>query len=155
MKSMFRNALTVATVAGLMAGAAMAQSAAEGAIKARKAHMQLQGFYLGPLAGMAKGEVPYDAARASMLATNLNTLVSVDFAPYFPEGSAQGQAEGTRALPAIWEKPEEVAAALTGFRTATAALAAAAGTDQAALQAALGPVGQACGSCHQAYRATQ
>lgn len=155
MKPPFRNALTVAAVAGLMAGAAFAQSAVEGAVKARKAHMQLQAFDIGPLAAMAKGDVPYDAAMATMYAGNLDALTGLDFTPYFPEGSAQGQVEGTRALPAIWENIDDVKAKVAALHTATTALKAAAGTDLAALQAAIGPVGQACGACHQAYRASQ
>jgi cytochrome c556 len=72
---------------------------------------------------------------------------------YWVPGSAQGEVEGSRALPAIWENPEEHQAQIAAFQEATAALQAAAGTDQASLQAALQGVGQVCGSCHEAFRA--
>ncbi|MEE4346330.1 MAG: cytochrome c, partial [Paracoccaceae bacterium] len=36
--------------------------------------------------------------------------------------------------------------------TAAKAMEGAAGTDLASLQAAMGPVGEACGACHKAYR---
>lgn len=155
MKPIFRNALAVAALASVAAGGAVAQSAIEGAIKARKAHMQLQAFNIGPLVGMAKGEMPYDAAVATAAAGNLAALTGMNFGRYFPEGSAQGQAEGTRALPAIWENGEDVMAKVAALNEAVAALNAAAGTDLAALQGAIGPVGEACGACHKAYRAPE
>ncbi|MDH3264370.1 MAG: cytochrome c [Paracoccaceae bacterium] len=155
MKPLIRNALAFAAMASVMAGGALAQSAVEGAIKARKAHMQLQAFNLGPLGAMAKGEMPYDAAQASAAAGNLAALVSMNMGRYFPEGSAQGQAEGTRALPAIWENGEDVMAKVAALNEAVTALNATAGTDLASLQGAMGAVGEACGACHKAYRAPE
>lgn len=154
MSNRIRFALALG-LAGALAGGAVAQSAVEGAIKARKAQMTLFAFNLGPLGAMAKGEAPYDAAAASAAAGNLAKLASMNLAAYFPEGSARGQVEGTRALPAIWENGADVMAKVAALNEATAALSAAAGTDLASLQAALGPVGQACGACHQAYRAPE
>lgn len=154
MSNRIRFALALG-LAGALAGGAVAQSAVEGAIKARKAQMTLFAFNLGPLGAMAKGEAPYDAAAASAAAGNLAKLASMNLASYFPEGSARGQVEGTRALPAIWENGADVMAKVAALNEATAALSTAAGTDLASLQAALGPVGQACGACHQAYRAPE
>ncbi len=155
MKPIARNILAVAAIASVVAGGALAQSAVEGAIKARKAHMQLQAFNVGPLFAMAKGEMDYDAAQASAAAGNLAALTSMNIGRYFPEGSAQGQADGTRALPAIWENGEDVMAKMAALNEAATALNAAAGTDLAALQGAIGPVGEACGACHKAYRAPE
>lgn len=155
MKPIVRNALAIAAIASVVAGGALAQSAVEGAIKARKAHMQLQAFNLGPLGAMAKGEMPYDAAVASAAAGNLAALVGMNMGRYWPEGSAQGQAEGTRALPAIWENGEDVMAKAAALNEAVTALNAAAGTDLASLQGAMGAVGEACGGCHEDYRAPE
>jgi cytochrome c556 len=155
MKPLFRDSLAVAAVACAFAGGALAQSAVEGAIKARKAHMQLYAFNLGPLGAMAKGEMPYDSAQASALAGNLAALAGLNISRYWPEGSAQGQAEGTRALPAIWENSSDVMAKAAALNEALTALNAAAGTDLASLQGAMGAVGEACGGCHKAYRATE
>jgi cytochrome c556 len=149
-----RIVLTSAIVA-IVAGGALAQSAVDGAIKARKAHMGLLAFNVGPLGAMAKGDMPYDAAMATTLATNLSHIASLDMTRYWTEGSAKGEAEGTRAQPAIWENMADVGVKAAALRDATTALAAAAGTDLAALQAAMGPVGQACGACHQTYRASE
>jgi len=155
MKPLFRNILVAVAAAGLLAGAAGAQSAVESAVKARQAHMQLQGFNMAPLAAMARGELPYDAEQAAALAGNLDALVNMDMAHYWPPGSAQGEIEDTRALPAIWENGSDIGAKVEAMRAAAGALNTAAGTDLAALQAAVGPVGQACGACHQSFRATE
>lgn len=138
-----------------LAGAALAQSAVDGAVKARKAHMQLYAFNLGTLGAMAKGEVDYDAERAAQAAGNLAALASISQAGYWPQGSAQGEVEGSRALPALWTSGDDVMAKAAAFNEAVTALAGAAGTDLASLQAAMGPVGQACGACHETYRAPE
>ncbi len=147
--------IATAAIAAVVAGGALAQSAVDGAIKARKAHMSLYAFNVGMLGAMAKGDAPYDSAAASAAASNLAALASLNAAAYWPQGSAKGEAENTRALPAIWENMSDVGAKAGALRDATAALAAAAGTDLASLQGALGPVGQACGACHQTYRASE
>lgn len=145
--------LALATLTLGLAGAAVAQSAADAAVKARKAQMQLYAFNLGQLGAMAKGDVPYDAAAASAAAGNLATLTSISQMAYWPPGSAQGEVEGSRALPAIWTGGDDVMAKAMAFNEAVAAMNAAAGTDLAALQAAMGPLGAACGACHETYRA--
>lgn len=68
----------------------------------------------------------------------------------FPSGSNVGDSE---ALPAIWEKPEEFAKAVTEAEHATAALAEAASTgDRKAVSSALREVGAACRGCHDNFR---
>jgi cytochrome c556 len=151
MNPVIRLAFVAAAVS--LAGGAFAQSAVEGAIKARKAHMQLYAFNLGQLGAMAKGEAPYDAAQASAAAGNLVSLAGLSLGAYFPPGSAQGEAADTRALPALWQSGDDVIAKAAALSEALAALNTAAGTDLAALQGAMGPVGEACGACHKAYRA--
>ncbi len=145
--------LALATLTLGLAGAALAQSAVDGAVKARKAQMTLYAFNLGQLGAMAKGEVPYDAAAASGAAGNLAALSSLNQMAHWPPGSAQGEAEGSRALPAIWTSGDDVMAKAMAFNEAVAAMNAAAGTDLASLQAAMGPLGASCGACHETYRA--
>ena len=150
--------LTVGLIlAGLgLATAATAQSdmspeALSKAVKARQATMQLYAFNLGALGAMAKGEVPFNAEAAQAAAGNIVKLSSQNQMAYWPAGSAQGEVEGARALPALWDNMADVgshAAELT-----KAAMAAESVTDQAGLQAAMGGMGAACGGCHKAYRA--
>jgi cytochrome c556 len=96
---------------------------------------------------MAKGEEPYDAAKATtasgVLVANAKPLAS-----WFPAGSKSG-----RAKDEIWSdnaKFQQVAAA---FVTETEAFAKVAGTGKDAMAAAMGKVGAACGACHTPYRA--
>ena len=76
-----------------------------GAVKARQAYMQLNGFYMGQLAAVAKGQVPYDAAQATGIANSLLALASMDVGAMWPPGSGNDNpalAGKTRALPEIW-----------------------------------------------------
>ncbi len=152
--------LAVLVSAALLAGGALpAQeqaSPAETAHEAREAQMHLQAISLGQLGPMAQGEAEYDAAVAQAAADNLHHLAQMLEAPfYWTPGSAQGEVEGSRALPAIWENMEDVNAKITAFQEAAAQLQTAAGTDLAGLQSAIGGVGEACGACHDAYRADE
>lgn len=115
--------------------------------------MRLNSFNLGPLGAMAKGELPYDAAVAAAAAKNLAAIAAMDQSRIWAKRTGQPENEGTRALPAIWETPDDFSTKVAGLRTATAALADAAGTDLEALRAGMGDVGKACGACHKAYRA--
>jgi cytochrome c556 len=151
MKSALRL-VVVATMAAAVAGTAVAQ-AGDAAVKARKSHMTLFGFNLGPLGAMARGDAEYDAERASLHAGNIAALASVSMAGYWPEGTALGEVEGSRSLPALWQNPDDVMARAATLNEAAAALSAAAGTDLASLQGAMGQLGQACSGCHEQYRA--
>lgn len=68
----------------------------------------------------------------------------------FPEGSAVGDSE---ALPAIWENPEDFAAAIDEAEKATAEFATAVeGGDKATIATAFREVGSACKGCHDRFR---
>jgi cytochrome c556 len=69
----------------------------------------------------------------------------------FPPGSDKGE---TKALSAIWSDQAGFEKAAAGLGTAADQLIAAAGAgDIQAAGAALKAVGDACGTCHKAYRA--
>lgn len=123
------------------------------AIKIRKSHMQLNGHNIGILGAMAKGDVAYDAAAASAAAANLVALATMSQAGYWPQGSDAEANEGeTTALAKMWDNFPDVSAKAGDLVTATQAMATAAGTDLASLQAAMGTVGGSCNECHKAYR---
>ena len=144
--------LGLAIVASAATGQDAQQKALNDATKARQAQMQLYAFNLGQLGAMAKGEVAYDSAAASAAATNLASLARLDQSKLWPEGSDEMGVEGSRALPALWENLPDVMSKGSDLVTATTAMEAAAGTDLASLQAAMGAVGGAGGACHKAYR---
>ena len=147
-------ALALAVFAG--ANVAAADEHFAGVVKARIAHMQLNGFFMSQLAAIAKGDADYDPARASGIARNLLALSTMDGAALWPPGSGNDNpalAGKTRAKPEIWStypQVEEKAAALTA---ALETMVEAAGKDLASLQAAFGDVGAGCGGCHRPFRA--
>ena len=123
------------------------------AVKARQAQMQLYAFNLGALGAMAKGEAEYNAEAAQGAADNLVKLSSLAAAPMWAPGTDDMSIEGTRALATMWDNFPDVMTKATALADAASAMADAAGTDLASLQAAMGPLGGACGACHKAYRA--
>jgi cytochrome c556 len=69
----------------------------------------------------------------------------------FPKGSTTGK---TKATDAIWEKPDDFAKAAKNLAKAAGELAAAAKTkDDAEVGVKVKALGDACGSCHKAFRA--
>lgn len=147
--------MTCTLIAALGAAGALAQAPlgeeAQRAVTARNAQMALYSFYLGPLAGMARDQIPYDAAVAAAAAGNLAALGALDQSALWVDGT--DASAGTRARAEIWTDPAGYTAAKLAMADAAAALAAVAGDGPDAFKAAFGPVGAACGACHEAYRA--
>ena len=146
--------LAVAVFAG--ASVASAQEDHSGAVKARQAYMQLNGFYMGQLAAIAKGQVAYDAAQAAGLARNLLALSTMDAGAMWPPGSGNDNpalAGKTRAKPEIWSTFPAVVEKADALTKALETMVDAAGTDLASLQGAFGAVGAGCGGCHRPFRA--
>jgi len=123
--------------------------AVDPAVKARQAHMQLYAHNIGILGGMAQAKIDYDADLAQIAANNLAAVASLDESTYWIEGTA----EGTKALPAIWENMDDFIVKQDGMTQAAAAMAEVAGTDLASLQGAMQDLGGACSACHREYRA--
>jgi len=155
MKKIFGKSAIALGALAIVAGSAMAAGHIGEAVKARQALMKGYGAQMGVLGGMAQGKIDYDAAKASEAAAALLALVQSDQSGMWPEGSDNFElgADVTRAVPAIWENLPDVGAKASDLAAAAAAMNAAAGTDLAALQGAIGGVGRACGACHQPYRA--
>jgi cytochrome c556 len=121
----------------------------DGEIKYRQSVMKSIGGHMGAMAGIIKGETgntghlqlhAYDIAALSMIVPDL-----------FPKGSDFG-AE-TKVLPAVWNKPQDFAAAVKEMQDAATGMAAAAKTnDMAQAGAAFGKLGKACKNCHENFR---
>ena len=147
-------ALALAVFTG--SGVASAQEDHSGAVKARQAYMQLNGYFMGQLAAIAKGQVPYDAAQATGVAGNLLALSTMDAGAMWPAGSGNDNpalAGKTRALPEIWTTFPAVIEKAGAMTKALETMVEAAGTDLASLQGAFGAVGAGCGGCHRSFRA--
>ena len=115
--------------AGLLSSAVTSSFAAEATdktVKARRAYFQVVLSSAGPLFGMLKGKVAYDAAKAQTFANNLKLISQVNFWHVFPKGSdnANPKLKGqTRALPAIWAAGSDIRAKFKALREASAKLA--------------------------------
>ena len=142
----------VAVVATLGFGTAALAQDFSGAVDARQGGMNIMALNIGVLGGMARGNAEYDAEAAQAAADNIAAVSMLDQRFYWPEGSDSAAFEGSRALPAIWEDFAGVSEKGQAFGAAAAGLQAAAGNGLEAMQAALGPVGAACGACHDDYR---
>ena len=149
-------ALAMALAVFTGSGVASAQEDHSGAVKARQAYMQLNGFYMGQLAAVAKGQVPYDAAQATGIANSLLALSTMDVGAMWPPGSGNDNsalAGKTRALPEIWTTFPAIVERADAMTKALETMVEAAGTDLASLQGAFGAVGAGCGGCHRSFRA--
>lgn len=146
----------VAAFAGLtfLVTATAGDDPLEDAIKARRGFMQIVEFNVGPLYGMAKGKIEYDAEAAATYANNLKAAAMMNNGAMWPEGSANEFYSGvTRALPSIWTTYPKVAEANQAWKDATNDLAEVAGNGLDALRSKLGAVGDSCKGCHDDFRA--
>jgi cytochrome c556 len=128
---------------------AFAQVKPEVLVKQRQAAMTLQGKYWGPLGGMVAGRVPYNAAVVARNAGYLEVLTKLPWDGFDP--STSGVKSG--ALPAVYSDPAKFKQAGENLEKAVGNLVVATkGSDEAAIKAAMAPVGKACGACHDDFR---
>ena len=103
------------------------------------------------MGAMVKGNKPWDNSEFKRRSIAV-AFAAVQLDEAFAAGSDKGAV--TDALPAIWQQPEDFAAKLKAFQRSSNALRlVAAGGDQDKIKAAFGDVRQACGACHEKYRA--
>jgi len=125
-----------------------------GLIKARQSEMQLRSFNAGPLFGMAKGKVAYDAELAGKLANNLKTLLELDMGRAWKKGTDNEAYPGkTRTLPKVWTTYPEISEKGKAYAKAVGELAAVAGNGLDALKGKVGALGKGCKGCHDDFRA--
>lgn len=138
----------VATTAATSTAFAQQGPKPEDQIRYRQSIMNVMGRQFGMLAGMAKGDVPYNkdaAVKAAGLVDTLSTLPGPLFGPGLDKGAP------TKASEKVWSEPEKFKAAYEKMQGEVKKLPAAAG-DLATLKAAAGEVGKTCKGCHDDYR---
>ena len=142
---MIRAFVAVAVIA-LGVGVAAAQ---QDPIAARRALMKANGDEAKIGAAMAKGETPFDLAKArKMFAAFEDTAAKAP--ALFPDNSKTGGE--TAAKPEIWEAMDDFKARLVKLGT-DAKAAAESVTDLDSFKAAFGNIGKNdCGGCHEKYR---
>ncbi|CAN5908583.1 hypothetical protein BH11PSE3_BH11PSE3_15260 [soil metagenome] len=146
-----RKTLVVAIVgflaAGMMAGGATIALAQADVVKERQENRKQTAAAMRAIKGVIDAKGP--TAPAAEQAAKLKTLEAA-FVNMFPPGSDKD----SKALPTVWSDSAGFMAASKTADTAYDKLAVAAGSgDMAALTAAFGEAGKACGGCHEKYRA--
>lgn len=124
--------------------------AEEAAIDYRQSTFKMVKWHMGPMAGMVKGNIDYNAAAFS---EHANAMASLSHLA--PNGfSVKSLADNSRAKAAIWENKADFDKKLVDFKNAATALATAAeSNDLATIKPAFGELGKSCKSCHTDYRA--
>ena len=96
-----------------------------------------------------------DVASIRTAAAKINDLAGKS-SGWFPPGTDKTVLPKTRALPAIWEKPEDFASKDRDLREAASALnAAAQAGDLSQINARFEALGKTCKACHDNYRAEE
>ena len=152
MKSITKTCLFIIGIT-LSATAYSADDPLKKAIKARQGEMQLRSFNAGPLFGMAKGKIDYDAEMAKKLAGNLKLMLDLDNGRAWAKGSDNENYAGkTTALPKIWTTYPEISDYGKKYVMAVNELATVAGDGRDALKSKIGALGKSCKGCHDEFR---
>lgn len=152
MKKGFFAAVVAVVVGAGVAQSAFAQVKPEILVKQRQAVMTLQGKYFGPLAAVAQGKAPYNAATVRRNAGFLDNLSRMAWDGFDP-GTRN---EKSRALVAVYDNNAKFREAASRLENETSKLVALSnGGDEAAVKAQIGAVGKTCGGCHDDFRQKQ
>lgn len=147
---------TALSCAVVMAMSAVALAHAADPSPAERAVAYRQGVYhaiawnFGPMAGMVKGEIPFDAKAFALKAERVAYLSALPLEGFIPD-SLVGDSE---AKPEIWDNMDDFKSKMQTFEAEAAKLADAAKTASAldALKPQFGKVGQSCKDCHDEYK---
>lgn len=152
MKSSFLAA-AVAVALSTAATSVLAQAKPEVLVKQRQAVMTLQGKYIGPIAGMATGKVPYNADAVTRNATYLENLVQMAWDGFHE--STKGE-KNTRALPKIYSEKAKFDDYAQRLQAEASKLAQAArAKDEAGVKKQFPAVLNTCNGCHDDFRQKQ
>lgn len=123
---------------------------AERAVGYRQSVFHVIAGNFGPMAGMVKGEIPFDAKAFALRAERVAFLSALPLEGFIPN-SRVGK---TEAKAEIWENMDDFKSRMETFQTEAGKLAEAAKTASAidALKPQFGKVGQACKDCHDQYK---
>ena len=131
---------------------AAAQVKPETLVKQRQSAMTLIAKYFGPLGGMAQGRVPYNQQVVQRNVGYLDVLKDMPWDGFHESTKGVKSA----ALPAIWEKPNDVKQGIERFQGEVSKLAQVSKSgDEAAVKNQIAAVGKTCGGCHDSFREKQ
>lgn len=141
---------TAAAISSLAVAHAAGPSPAERAVAYRQGVYHAIAWNFGPMAGMVKGEIPFDAQAFALKAERVAYLSALPLEGFIPD-SVVGRSE---AKPEIWDNMDDFKAKMQSFETEAGKLAEAAKTATAvdALKPQFGKVSQSCKDCHDKYK---
>jgi cytochrome c556 len=147
----FTGAFILSSIFSFNAIAQMSDEDAAAAIKRRQSVFQILAHSNGPLGAMARGG-EYNAEVAERAARRVAMV-----APMIPEviaaADTRGSAGTTRALDAIWDNQDDIAALAQDLADgANAALAILESQGADGVREAVGMIGPKCGACHDRFR---
>lgn len=140
------SALTLVNVAAL---ADKKQSPEEMAASYRQSTFKMVKQHFGPMVGMIKGEIDFNAEAFSKNAEALQSLTQLA-----PNGFVTpGVAKGSKVKEAVWENPEDFAVKMQTFQDGAKAIVDAAKSgDLATIKPVFGKAAKSCKGCHKEYR---
>ena len=129
------------------------QERAQVAVDTRQGLLKVIGYYIGPMVGMARGQIDYDADLVAANAEKMGKLTAM--IPDLFKIDTSGSGVASDSLNGIWDNSEDFnnKAAVASQRAFE--LADAAKEGKTAFMQAFGAAGGACKSCHDDYRQKQ
>jgi len=129
------------------------QERAQVAVDTRQGLLKVIGYYIGPMVGMARGQIDYDADLVATNAEKMGKLTAMIPDLFKMDTSRSGV--DSDSLDGIWDNSEDFnnKAAVASQRAFE--LADAAKEGKTAFMQAFGAAGGACKSCHDDYRQKQ
>ncbi|GHG00287.1 c-type cytochrome [Thalassotalea marina] len=130
---------------------ASSEKQAARATETRQAVFKLLGANMGPLGGMARGKVPFDAQLAEKHATRINQL-SLMIGDYTALDTSKFKTN-TEALDKVWTDRASFEKHINDLTDASANLMkVAASGNEGEIKKAIGGVGKTCGGCHDNFK---
>ena len=150
LQTTIRKLVGVACIAALPTVAAAADERTQMAVDTRQGLLKVVGFYMGPIVGMARQQIPYNG---DLVKANAESIAAL--APMITDvfrHDTRGSDADTEALDGIWENGEDFAEKAATVAARAADLAAATADGQGAAMKAFGAMGASCKACHDEYR---
>ena len=149
---MFRTIvlLTLLTAFSGSLFAASAEERAQTAIDTRQGLLKVVASYFGPIVGMARGQIPFDAAVVEKNAGKIAQLAPMLADVFAKDTRESGLQSG--AKDGIWEDMADFKGKAATTTERAIALANAASQGKGPTMKAFGALGASCKGCHESYR---
>ena len=129
------------------------QERAQIAVDTRQGLLKVIGYYIGPMVGMARGQIEYDADLVAANAEKMGQLTAM--IPDLFKMDTRDSGVASDGLDGIWDNTEDFKNKASMASQRTFELAEAAKGGKVAFMQAFGAAGAACKSCHDNYRQKQ